>query len=418
MRRQLSPEQSLEIASSSTLDPNADLTGALKEVLSGISQIYPAFTMRDVSSAWNLRAPGFVWDPQKNKLFYGLVKVRPEKGFWSLNFQASSENSLVQEAPRSSPVLPEFLSSEESPEVKEILSSPEVKENLTRPWMREAIKQGLDKRVTASIKRKFPQESWEDLLSEVGLLLSLWGERGLCDSYIKRGKPPTVAILAVWAAQKVRQRVYADATDALNREYKGLRTQTEMRKRRELKMEDLILEEGTKADSSAPQTVWVIREDDTREVIVVSPEVEEEALPAETEKKLTLIRDYIRVKRKRSSDRYARVFDFLKKGIPKQEAAVLEGCSVLTISHLYQKVREDLKEAPKVLGIVLLLLKKISEEPYLTLGEIKEENSSLEEEKISEALEVLLLGDLIREAKGKSFFPTEAGILLGEEVGV
>jgi len=411
MRRQLSPEQSLKIASSSTLDPNADLTGALKEVLSGISQIYPAFTMRDFSSVWNLRAPGFVWDPQKNKLFYELVKALPQKGFWSLNFQAPAENLLVQEAPLSSPVLLENL-----PVVlEEIL---EVKENLTRPWMEEAIRQGLDKRVAASIKKKFPQESWEDLLSEVGLLLSLWGKKGLCDSYIKSGKPPTVAILSVWAAQKVRQRVYADATDALNREYKGLRTQTEMRKRKELKMEDLILEEGMKSDPAAPQTVWVIREDDTREVIVVSPEAEEEALPAETEKKLTLIRNYIRVKRKRSSDRYARVFDFLKKGTPKQEAAVLEGCSVLTISHLYQKVREDLKEAPKVLGIVLLLLKKISEEPYSTLEEIKEENSSLEEDKISEALEVLLLGDLIREAKGNSFFPTEAGILLGEEVGV
>ena len=413
MRRQLSPEQSLKIASSSTLDPNADLTGALKEVLSGISQIYPAFSMRDFSSVWNIRAPGFVWDAQKNKLFYSLIETLPEKGFWSRNFQASSENLLVQEAPLSSPVLPEIL-----PEIISGGESPEVKENLTRPWMEAAIKQGLDKRVTACIKKKFPQESWEDLLSEVGLLLSLWGEKGLCDSYIKSGKPPTVAILSVWAAQKVRQRVYADATDALNRENKGLRTQTEMRKRKELKMEDLILEEGMKSDPSAPQTVWVIREDDTREVIVVSPEAQEELLPAETENKLTLIRNYIRVKRKRSSDRYARVFDFIKKGTPKQEAAVLEGCSVLTISHLYQKVREDLKEAPKVLGIVLRLLKKISEEPYLTLGEIQEENSTLEEEKISEALEVLLLGDLIREAKGKSFFPTEAGILLGEDVGV
>ena len=410
MRRQLSSEQSSQIASSLTLDPHVNLVEALKETLSEIYKIYPAFTMRDFSSVWNLRAPGFQWDPQKNKLFYGLVKVLPEKGFWDLNFQPSP----VQEVsvPPSSPVTvsPEILTPE--------IPTPEVVENLTEPWMREAINQGLDKRVTASIKKFFPQETWEDLLSEVGTLLSEWGHKGLCDSYIKSGKPPTVAILAVWAAQKVRQRVYGDAKDALNREYKGLRTQTEMRKRRELKMEDLILEEGMKSDPSAPPTVWVIREDETREIVVVSPEAEEEALPEETEKKLSLIRNYIRVKRKRSPDRYARVFDFIKKGTPKQEAAVLEGCSVLTISHLYQKVREDLKEAPKVLGIVLRLLKKISEEPYSTLEEIREENSALEEEKISEALEVLLLGDLIREAKGKSFFPTEAGILLGEDVGV
>ena len=407
MRRQLSPEQSSQIVSSSTLDPNADLTGALKEVLSGISEIYPAFSMRDCSSIWNIRAPGFVWDAQKNKIFYGLVSALPEKGFWSINFQPSP----VMEAPTSmTSQVPQRSTAEPVPE-----ESPEVVENLTDPWMREAINQGLDKRVAASIKKFFPQETWEDLLSEVGTLLSEWGKKGLCDSYIKRGQPPTVAILAVWAAQKVRQRIYGDATDALNREYKGLRTQTEMRKRRELKMEDLILEEGMKADPSAPQTVWVIREDDTREIVVVSPEAEEEALPEETEKKLSLIRNYIRVKRKRSPDRYARVFDFIKKGTPKGEAAVLEGCSVLTISHLYQKVREDLKEAPKVLGIVLRLLKKISDEPYSTLEEIQEENSTLEEEKISEALEVLLLGDLIREAKGKSFFPTEAGILLGED---
>ncbi len=392
MRRQLSPEQSSHIASSLALDPNDDLSGALKEALTGITEIFPAFTMRDFSSVWNLKHPGFTWDKNKNKVLYETMKPLPTKGFWELSF-------LIEESPKA--------------ETLPLVDAQE--ENLTRPWMQEAFKKDLHKKVTANIKKKFPQESWEEILSEVSALMMEWGEKGLCDRYIKKGNPPTVAILSVWAAQKIRQRVYGDAMDSLQREYRGLRTQTEMRKRREKNMEDFILEEGMKSDPNAPKTVWILREDNTSEMVVVSPEEEQEVLPEELEKKLSMVRNYIRVKRKRSPDRYARVFDFLKKGTPKREAAVIEGCSELTISHLYQKVREDLKEAPKVLGIAFLLMKKIAEEPFSTLDEIREENSGFEIEDISNAIGVLLLGDLISEAKGNSYFPTEAGKVLSSE---
>lgn len=409
MRRQLSPAQTTNIVAALSLDPQSNPVDALKEALTEISKTYPAFTIRDFSSVWNARVPGFQWSPETNKEFYGFIRPTGAKGFWELK---NPSNPLKVSPPSAEGGLSADPPEVENPEAPEGLP-PE--ENLSRPWMRDAISKGMDKRVAANIKKYFPKESWEDILSEVRTLMLVWGENKTCDSYIQKGQAPTVAILSVWATQKIRQRIYADATDAINREFRGLRTQTEMRKRKELKAEDTILASGLKSDPDAPKTLWVIKGDDTREMVVVSPEREDDP-KKENEKKLSMIRDFIRVKRKRSPERYARVFDLLKKGTPKQEAALLEGCSDLTISHLYQKVREDLKEAPLVLKIALLLLKKISEEPFSTLEEIQENNSSLDSEKVNQALEVLLLGNLITEARGKSFFPTEEGRVLGQEI--
>jgi hypothetical protein len=391
MRRQLSQHESEQIASSLSVDPNENGVGALQEALTKISEIYPVFTIRDFTSVWNLRHPDFKMDKNLQKSFGSMLRLEGNrKGFWVLS---SSTGDIL-------------------PAKKEEVSSP--KENLTLPWMQKAIKEGMHLKISANIKTKFPQETFEDITSEVCQLMLIWGKEARCDAYLKAGKPPTVAILSVWAEQKIRQRTYKDAMDALNREFKGLRTQTEIRKRREKNLEDLILEQGTKIDPNLPKTIWVIQEDETAEAVIVAPEPEEEESPQE--EKFQMIRNFIRVRRKKSSDRFVRIYDHIKSGTPRKEVALLEGCSELTVSQLTQKVREDLREAPKLLQIAIRLLKKISEEPYSTFEEIQEENTSLESEKIEEALQVLMLGNLISETRGRSFFPTEAGISFGEQL--
>lgn len=396
MRRQLTQEQSSAIAADLTFDPRENLVEAFQEALEKITAIYPQFTMRDWTSVWNARHPGFQWDKSKSKSFNFLVKAEgSKKGFWVM-----SGGSCVEAV--------------EASREREVKQAPD-EENLTKPWMMQALNDGLHKKIALSVKKKFPQESLEDLASDVSELMMLWGQRGQCDEFLKRGKPPTVAILAVWSEQKIRQRTYKDATDALQREFRSLRTQTEIRKRREKNMEDLILDQGLTIDPNSLKTIWVIREDETREVVIVAPEPEEDSFFSESPK-LDLLRNFVRIKRKRSPDRYARVFDHIKAGTPKGEVALLEGCSELTVSHLVQKVREDLKEGSKFLSVALMLLKKISEEPFSTLDEIKQDNSGLEDSKIEQALKALLLGDLISEKQGRSFQATKAGLVLSGEI--
>ncbi len=395
MRRQLTQEQSSAIAADLTFDPKENLVEAFQEALEKISAIYPQFTMRDWTSVWSARHPGFQWDKNKSKSFNFLIKPEgSKKGFWVL-----SGGSCIEAV--------------EAVRGQKATQAPD-QENLTLPWMNEVLSQGMHKKIALRIKKKFPQETFEELASDISELMMLWGQRGQCDEFLKRGKPPTVAILAVWSEQKIRQRTYKDATDALHREFRGLRTQTEIRKRREKNMEDLILDQGLTIDPNSPK-VWEVREDETRETVVIAPEPEEDPFE-DNDRKMNLLRDFIRVKRKRSPDRYARVFDHIKAGTPKGEVAMLEGCSELTVSHLVQKVREDLKEGSKFLSVALMLLKKISEEPFSTLDEIKQENSGLEDSKIEQALEALLLGDLISERQGRSFQATKAGLVLSGEI--
>ena len=401
MRRQLTPEQSEKIAYSLTLPPDQDLGLAFKEAMVKISALHPAFTVRDFTSVWSIRQPGFRWDKDKDKVFYGLVLLDGRKGYWVLK---QDSNAPLEAATSPAEVAPEEPALEADP-----LSG----ENLTRPWIQEALKRNEHYHIAQVIKKKFPYETVEELASDVSELMLLWGERGLCDAFLRRNKPPTRAILAIWAEQKIRQRVYKDGTDALHREFRGLRTQTEIRKRKELSMEDLILEQGLKSDPYSPKTVWVIQEGGERQCVIVAPEPE--GAPQDQTRKLELVRAFIQAKRKRSPERYARFFDHLQAGTPKGEIALLEGCSELKVSHLTNKVRGDLRESSKFLSVALLLLKKISEEPFSTLEEIQEENPALEAAKIEQAIEVLLKGDLISEKQGRSFLVTEAGRLLDQE---
>jgi hypothetical protein len=413
MRRQLTLEQSSAIATTLTRDPAKDLTIAFHEAIVKISEIFTAFTVRDFTSVWVIRQPGFRWDKDKDKIFYSLTKLEgTRKGFWVL--KAPVSEAPVSEAPVCELPLVEEQTApvSELPLVEEKAAPKRAPENLTRPWMQEAVRGGLHLRIARSIKKKFPTEDIDDLTSEVGELMLTWGERGLCDTFLRNNKPPSLSILAVWAEQKIRQRVYHDGTDALHREFRGLRTQTEIRKRKQLCMEDLILEQGLKADPDALKTVWVIQ-DEKPQVVIVAPEPAE--VPQDESCKLSLAREFIQAKRKRSPERFARVFDHIKAGTPKAEVALIEGCSELTVSHLFQKVRGDLKEGSQFLGVALLLLRKISEEPFSTLQEIQEENSNLEPRKIEQALEVLLKGEFISEKQGRSFLATEAGRLLGQE---
>jgi len=279
---------------------------------------------------------------------------------------------------------------------------------VTSAWFEEQIRdRALDRKVAALLRRKFPYENPEDLLAETREWFVRWSNRGTCDEFIKKGKPPTLTILTVWVEGKLTHRLYKEGQDALQREFKGVRTQGEVRRTRETG-EVWLRDEATHLDPHAPQAIWVgdVEDSDGRTREFIDPNVEESA-PLFEESELGIARDLVRARRRRAADRYARIFDHIMDGRSKEEAALLEGCSELRITHLFQRVRDDLRKAPSLLEVAMKVLKVIAEEPYSTVGEIEEELPRAKD--LRPALDFLKLRGLAQEGAGECYAPTDLG---------
>jgi len=285
--------------------------------------------------------------------------------------------------------------------------TPLTGETITRTWLEEQMRtQALDRKVATLLKRRFT-ESYEDLLSFVGLCFAKWGHAGTCDKFIQDGKPPTVSILTIWVSQKLTHTLHRDAQDALQRETRGVRTQLEVRMRSQGEHGgDYIYEEALKIDTNAPRTITHKVEGENNQTIFVEEAPDLSNIFEQEE--FALARDIVRVRRRRSADRYARIFDYLVEGRSKEETAVLEGVSELRAAHLFQRVRDDLRQAPVMIQVALKVLQVISDEPYSTAQEVEEEVST-EEVLLQEALQLLVLRGLATENKGSCYAPTNAG---------
>ena len=282
---------------------------------------------------------------------------------------------------------------------------------LTSKWFEAQIRdKRLDRKVAALLKRRFTHEEYEDLLSEVRLWFVRWSNKGTCDKFIAKGKPPTLTILTVWLEGKMTHRLYKEGQDALLRENKGVRTQGEIRMSRETG-KDWVREDALQPDPHAPEAIWVL-EDEGRTRDFVSPTVEEEA-PLFEEAELAVARDIVRARRMKAGERYARIFDHMvvdRKS--KRDAAMIEGVSELRITHLYQRVRDDLKKGPSLLQVAMKVLKVIAEEPFSTVEEIENDLPTDEvpcTKDLQKALVFLKLRGLAQEAKGDCFAPTDLG---------
>lgn len=294
----------------------------------------------------------------------------------------------------------------------------------TMEWLREQMEGNrIHYRVASILKSKYPNEDYEELVSHVQYVFTVLGSKGACDGHLAEGKPPTVSILAHWAIQKLVQTWYAEGKDALGREYKGARTQKEMDRVRH-GQEGFVFPESLRRDNDAPeahavysdkgeQTGWDFTDPNDLPGESVSLEVrgrhEEGDLSAVFhEEQLELARDVIRVRRARNPERYARFFDHLIQGRSKEETAAIEGVSNLRVTHLYSRVREDLREAPALLEVALKVLKALQEEPSSSAEEI-EEDHQLPSRELGTALDLLTLRGLAREERGQRWVLTESG---------
>jgi DNA-directed RNA polymerase specialized sigma24 family protein len=323
------------------------------------------------------------------------------RGYWRL------PESEVLEAEPVTPAAPQVLQ-----------ASP------TMDWLRGQMEQqGLHRRVAAILKRKYPNEDYEDLVSHVAYHFTIWGADGYCDQKLAEGKPPSASALAHWADNKLVQAWYAEGKDALGREFRGARTQKEMDRRRE-GQENFVFPSSLRKDNDAPEAHPVFSDKGEHagwdyqcpKDLPGQPSTLEERAQREAgdltslfeADQLDLARDIVRARRARNPDRYARFFDHLIQGRSREETAAIEGVSSLRVTHLYSRVREDLREAPKLLVVALKVLLALQEEPNSTTEEIKVE-TSLAPKELHTALGLLSLRGLAKEDPGQSWALTASG---------
>lgn len=288
---------------------------------------------------------------------------------------------------------------------------------LTSQYFEEQIRtRNLDQMCASVLLHRHPGESFEEILGHVGLWLATWGAQGWCDKHIAEGKPPTVSTLVYWLSHKLHHHQYAFAQDALSRAW-GKRTQTEVRTRVSLGTLDYIHPKARHSDPEAPEARYSSRgdkgrggdrEENAEQFCFVTPEKEEDF---EDEWKLAI--DIISVLRVRSSERYIRVAEYLFDGLSLTEVAEREGVSESRASKLFQRVRSDLRDGPKLVAACLKLLALISEEPWSTVTEIEDEIGP----ESGQALQLLRRRGLIQEGHGQCYAPTNAG-RTAAEVGV
>jgi len=284
--------------------------------------------------------------------------------------------------------------------------SPRETTGATALWFQDQIKAGLDRKVANQLRHKFPQEPFEELLAETRLWFMTWSKNGTCDSYLEKGKPPTIPILTIWVKGKIVHRLYKEGQDALSRHLKGVRTQGEITQR-SVTGKDFIVEDALRSDPSAPKAIWVggKEEGDLHREFVSH----EEPLFQELDKEeIDLIRDVIKIRRQDAGEKLTRVLDHMIEGRSREETALLEGESELRISNLCQKVRDDLRQAPVILEVALRVLQAISQEPFSSKEDIEEEVHKAPEE-IKVALDLLRLRGLVKEKGSNSFLVTREG---------
>jgi len=262
----------------------------------------------------------------------------------------------------------------------------------------------LNSHVAALLKKEYPREDFEEILSEVNFWFTVWSDRGTCDEFIDKDSPPSVSILKIWVAQKLNHRRYRDGKDALQRELRGTRTQSEIRKRAE-GVENFIHPQTLLSDPNSPTVVEERDEEGQGSYHFVEPAQSPLQLLEEHEK-IAFVQDLIRVKRARAAERYARFCDHLLRGRTKEETALLEGVSELRVTHIYQRVRNDLKDAPLMIAMSLKLLAALADEPWSTTDELDDAIGG----DVKSALSFLVIRGLVTKKSGNSFAPTNAGL--------
>ena len=278
----------------------------------------------------------------------------------------------------------------------------------TAIWLNEQIAKGLLDRITNAVKSRYPIEELEDVQGEVHLRVAHWCAKGSFDDHLAEGHPPSVSRMAAWVGNRVKSRLGRRGQDALWRQMRGSRTESEFRKE-EVHPESLIPDQVFRVGLEYSEEGAVVRE------VVIDPaslETQEDA-PEPAVSPEQALRMIIRASRPNAAQRYLKVLEGMVSEASRSDIANADGCSTSRAGKLTARVREDLKSVPMLFAIsdARKVLRYIVEEPCITYSEIIED-LRMEGEEVDRALRLLTDPEIayITESNGRSFLATEIGM--------
>jgi len=288
---------------------------------------------------------------------------------------------VVEEAPVEVEEAPE-APVEETVEVEEAPAPAPAPAPLTasRIWLdRQCNESGLIKRIAAVLAKRDKATDFDDICSDVGEWLAVWGNKGTFDTILEEKGTVPFSWLVRAVERKRTSTTYKTAQDALARQ-RGARTQHEINKRVELGSDDYVAPESLVAGD--PRVVWQ-RGDDEQEwshVIVDDAPTPEDALgdAQEWDHMVAEGREIIKAAYRGAVERYTAVYDALMEGAETEEIRVLDTriqgveCSEGRATTLKSKIRAALREGATTRDDVEATLALLRAEPWSTKGEIKD----------------------------------------------
>ena len=245
---------------------------------------------------------------------------------------------------------------------------------LTQAWLAQQITEtGLVNRLAVMLRKRDMHADMDDLRSDAGLWLAIWGQKGTFDSVIEEKGSVPFSWLCRALERKRTSSVYKSAQDALARQ-RGARTQHEINQRVEWGIPDYVAPESLVAGDV--DVVVNVKENGEVMHEFVSGEDSPEDIAESTHDREWLVaqgREIIAATYRDAVERYTAVYDALIAGASTEDIAVLDGCPESRAVTLKSKVRGALRLGPQTLGDAEAVLSLLSGRSWVPREDLKQD---------------------------------------------
>ena len=252
------------------------------------------------------------------------------------------------------------------------------------------------------LRKRDLRADMDDLRSDIGLWLAIWGQKGTFDAVIEEKGSVPFSWLCRALERKRTSSTYKSAQDALARQ-RGARTQHEINQRVELGINDYVAPDSLVAGGMDVVSTVDDHGTMTHEIVCpdASPEDQVEDLH-DREFMVAVGREIIASAYRDAKERYTAVYDALINGADTDEIAALDGCARSRAMALKSKVRTALREGAQTREDAAQIVRLLRMEPWSTKAEIKAE-LRMDMPRLNRALALLDSSGSLRAGWGDTF---------------
>jgi hypothetical protein len=274
---------------------------------------------------------------------------------------------------------------------------------LTSEWLAAEINdKGLIQRLATMLRRRDKMADHEDLISDAGLWLATWGQRGTFDTVIEEKGHVPFSWLCRALERKRTSAIYKQARNPLYR-LRGARTQHEINLRLENDDDDYAAPESQCAGDHDVVTTYSETGEAAHEVVCPAPSPEDYAgVSLDRDHVVSEGREIVAAAYRGAVERYTAVYDALIAGASTEDIMALDGCEEKRAQHLASKVRGALREGAVTVENAEEILRLLSMEPWSTRGEIQTE-LRIDAPKFNRAISYLQNHALVQEGTDSTF---------------